>query len=366
MKKHLAIVASTVLALVLLDLLVGTALRLADGRVPALQGLVRFFDYGRSVPGKLQEWEEHPEEPENLYDVAWRTDMLATSAIRFAEDPADVATVRVYGMSFVNHVFEAAQRIEPTLRLDAHSGPGAPPNFAYAVFLDDRANRRKGDIVALGILSSAIAPLAAMSNRTWAFEQPAPFTYPVFLPEGDTLRRIEPLVNSADEERALATDPIRAAAWDAQLRSSDALWSPAAFSLPILDQSPFARLVRRSLAIGTIDRREQALLANPEGAPLPYATILRRMVTNFARIAREDGQIPVVVLIQTRDLGDPDLRGILWETLEAGGIPYLATADYQQVSDPTAFLPDGHYTPAVNAEFGQALLDILSRARTSE
>lgn len=366
MRKHLTIVASTVLALVLLDLLVGTTLRLDDNRVPALQGLVRFFDYGRSVPGKLQAWVEHPEEPGNLYDVAWRSEMLATSAIRFAEDPADVPTVRIYGMSFVNDVFEAAQRIDPTLRLDAHSGPGAPPNFTYAVFLDDRENRRKGDVVALGILSSAIAPLAAMSNRTWAFEQPAPFTYPVFLPEGDTLRRIEPLVNSAAEERALTADPVRAAAWDTQLRSTDALWSSAAFSLPFLDQSPFARLVRRSLAIGTIDRREQALLANPEGAPLPYGIILRRMVTNFARIAREDGQTPIVVLIQTRDPGDPDIRGLLLETLEADGIPYLATTDYQQVSDPTAFLPDGHYTPAVNAVFGQALLGKLSRARTSE
>lgn len=366
MKKHLAIVASTVLALVLLDLLVGTALRLADGRVPALQGLVRFFDYGRSVPGKLQEWEEHPETPGNLYDVAWRTDMLATSAIRFAADPPGAVTMRIYGMSFVNDVFEAAQRIEPSLRLDAHSGPGAPPNFTYAVFLDDRANRRKGDVVALGILSSAIAPLAAMSNRTWAFEQPAPFTYPVFLPEGDALRRIDPLINSAEEERALITDPVHAAAWDAQLRSTDALWSPTAFSLPILDRSPFARLVRRSLAIGTIDRREQALLANPDGAPLPYGIILRRMVTDFARIAREDGQTPIVVLIQTRDPEDPDLSGLLRETLEADGIPYLATTDHQRTSDPTAFLPDGHYTPTVNAIFGQALLDILSRARTGE
>ena len=43
-------------------------------------------------------------------------------------------------------------------------------------------------IVVLGFLSSSLHAMASLSNRTWSFEQPAPFTYPVFLPEGAGLR----------------------------------------------------------------------------------------------------------------------------------------------------------------------------------
>jgi len=87
------------------------------------------------------------------------------------------------------------------------------------------------------------------------------------------------------------------------------------------------------------------------------------MITRFADVARQDGQIPVVFLVQGRNPGDPDLLGLLKETLRMGDIPYLATADHQDPRDPSAFLSDGHYRPSVDALFGQAFLDLIGDLR---
>jgi hypothetical protein len=348
----------TLLALVAID--AGVAVLLDAMRAAGEGGLVRYFEYGRSVPGKLARWVDRPDDPGNLFNVAWRPDILAASAAGFRREDPEVPVVRAYGMSFVGHVLDAAAAQAPGLPVDLHAGPEAPPNFTYALFLDDRANRRPGDVVVLGILSSAVPAMAALSNRSWAFEQPAPFTYPVFLPAGDGgLERIDPLVNSAEEERAAMADPARGAAWSAQLARVDGFRSAVAFDLPLLDASPFARQVRRALALGSIRRRQHAL----EEGGYPYRDVLGRMVRSFVETARADGQVPVVMLIQSADAADPDVLDMVRPVLDELGAPYLATRDIADPHDPSNFVPDGHYTAEANARFGTAFLDIVSRSR---
>lgn len=357
MKKTLAVLGLTLALLIVMDGLVALALNVFE-RQGRLNTLVRYFDYGRSVPGKLRNWEDHPEDRDNLYDFAWRSQSFDASVARFAEEPADTGpVVRSYGMSFVVNILGAAVNQDPSVAWDNHSGPAAPPNFTFTLFTDDRVNRRPGDIVVLGILSSSVAAMAAMSNRTWAFEQPAPFTYPVYWPEGDSgLKRVEPLINSAAAERALRTDPDAARAWRDQLAHEDAFYSYAAFGATWLDRSPFARLVRRSLALGQISRTDAKILS---GRAYPHDEVLRRMIQAFAAMAREDEQIPIVLLIQSREPDDPDLLAITRPALEAGAIPYLATAEHFDPRNIGGFLGDGHYKPEVDMMFGARFLDIL-------
>lgn len=322
--------------------------------------LVRFFDYGRSIPGKLAQW-EHTDKPGDLFDVAWRPQILSASTRAFEQELPDTGgVIRGYGMSFVNHILESAAQADPALDLDLHSGPAAPPNFTYALFLDDRMNRRAGDVAVLGILSSSVADMFSFSNRTWAFEQPAPFTYPVFRPQGqDGLARIDPVVESLAEELALSEKVGVRDRWSQQLATEDPIYTRAAFGWPWSDSSPFIRLVRRSAATEAIKNREDAVLAEPESGPTPYGAVLSRMITRFAAIARSDNQLPVVFLIQTRDRTDPPLLKLLRATLKADKIPYLATVEHQDANDFSAFLPDGHYRPAVDARFARAFLDLL-------
>lgn len=358
MKRTFMVLGLTLICLVLMDVIVAFALGWAE-RTGRFGSLVTYFEYGRSVPGKLARWEDNPDPRGNLYDAAWRETLIEQSHEAFLAEPEEEGPViRSYGMSFVNNILRSAVELRPDLVWDGHSGPGAPPNFTYALFEEDRDNRKAGDVVILGILSSAVPAMAALSNRTWAFEQPAPFTYPVYWPDGEGLVPVEPLINSSEEERSLRADPAVARRWARQLAEDDAFYAWPTFGAPWLDVSPFARLVRRSLAISDVAKTEADILS---GSPYPYAEVLRRMIRSFSETARSDGQIPIVFLIQSRDPGDADLLVALQSVLNEEEILYLATAMYFDPRDPSGFLPDGHYAPGVDRTFAEAFLEMLER-----
>ena len=363
MRRLIATLATTLALLVLLDVAVAGVLALAE-RQGVAGSLVRYFAYGTSVPGKLERWIADPDAPENLFDVAWADDMLESSTAAFAAEPADNGpVVRSYGMSFVNDVVRGAREVRPSLAVDVHGGPAAPPNFTYGRFLDDRANRRGGDVVVLGVLSSSIPALVSLSNRTWVFEQPAPFTYPRFRPDGaEGLVRIDPLVTSAEQERGLVATPELRAAWEAQLAAEDGLYSPLAFAFPLADHSPFLRLVRRRLATSAIAERQAALVGGDPEAWAELSETLERIMLGFAEAARADGQVPVVVLVQTRGPTPPDLAARFGPFLEEMGIPHLFTTDVADPADRTLFKSDGHYTAVANRDFGAALLEVIDGA----
>lgn len=360
MKRQAGIFGLTLLALLLIDGAVAVGLH--SGLAP--RAVERYFEYGRSVPGKLDRWIAQPALPDNLFDTAWVPAEMAKSQTAFAaEDPADGPVLRSYGMSFSANILRAALQADPSLRRDLHGGPAAPPNLAYEVFLRDRANRRPGDVVILSFLSSSVAAMASMSNRSWVFEQPAPLTYPIFLPDPETptgLLRLAPLVEGAADERGLQDDPAAARAWQAQLAAHDGFYTHAAFALPALDASPFARLVRRALAVGAVEDRKADIIADP--ARYPYPEVLNRMIVNFADIARADGQYPLIMLIQGRDPGDPDLWGITQDTLLRRDVPVLVTARNFDVTDPGNFRQDGHFAPAVDRHLGEVVATQLRAA----
>lgn len=358
MRKILSLLALTFLWLAIMDVGVAGVLRWTETH-GKMGGLVRYFEYGRSVPGKLARWEANPDAPANLYDVAWRPDIIAASQTDFRNEPAEIGpVVRSYGMSFTNNIIRKAQAADPALQVDLHSGPGAPPNFTYALFLEDRENRRPGDIVVFGVLSSSLTAMASLSNRTWAFEQPAPFTYPVFYPDGDALSKIEPLIENAEAQRTLQSGSKQARSWTDQLSAEDAFYSPVTFGAPWLDYSPFARLVRRSLAKNHVDKTKQEILT---GKTYPYTDVLPRMIMEFDRIARSDGQIPIVMLIQTRNPHDANLLVLTKAALDRSGIRYLATEEHFDPQNPSGFLADGHYKPDIDERFGEHFLTLLQR-----
>lgn len=357
MRATLKTLGLTFLVLVLLDL--GVHLGLDHG---APQGLVRFFNFGRSVPGKLAQWQALPEQLSSPREVAWRDTMMRSSAMKFATEPATQGPViRGYGMSFLYNILTAAQQGCPALALDMHAGPGAPANATYAMFLDDRASRRAGDVVVLGILSETLEGMFSLSNRTWVFEQPAPFTYPLFSPDPASpgLLRHEPLVTSLVDEDRLATDPVFAAAWTAQLARLDRAYMAGAFAWPALDASPLARLLRRGLVMPELAKRRRAAMAEIADPTSQGAETLRRILAGFADMALADGQLPIVALIQGNRPA-PDLARLLCPGLRSRGVTCFATSELQDPRDRHAFLNDGHFKPEIDELFGKAFLQLLS------
>jgi hypothetical protein len=356
MQKTLQVFLWTCVSLITMDLAVSAVLNVAE-RSGKADRLVQYFDYGRSIPGKLEEWADTPGSPRNLRKVAWRPDMIKASAAAFAQEASgEGPVVRSYGMSFVDNILRAAVKLKPDLLWDSHAGPGAPPNFTYTIFEDDRANRKPGDIVVLGLLSSAVPAMAALSNRTWVFEQPAPFTYPIYQPDGEGLKRIDPLVESLSDEVALATDSIAAEAWRMQLVEEDLFYSLATFGAPFLDHSPFLRLLRRSLGTSHIDAVKNEIVR--KGA-YPYAVVLERITRQFIKTAKADGLVPFVMLIQSNDPNDADLRAILQPVLQKTDVAYLATADVVSPDNPAAFLPDRHFRPDIDERLASLVLSAL-------
>lgn len=365
MKASISMAALVLVLLAGLDAGVASGLHWAQER-GRLGALVQYFDYGRSVPGKLARWEADPAAPGSLYDIAWRagpTSALSGGAITNNQASSGI-TIRSYGMSFVDNILRYAQDYNPALTVDRHSGPGAPPNYTYALFLEDAPNRQPGDVAVLGVLSSSIPPMAAMSNRTWVFEQPAPFTYPVYYPNetGPGLRVVAPLVNSAADERALQQRPDARAAWKAQLAQEDLFYSPITFGATWLDVSPFARMVRRALAKAHVERSKTHVL---DGA-YPYAEALRRMILTFAETARDADQIPLVMLVQNEASARTDLLKITKSVLVQYDIPYFATAEHFDPSDLSGFLQDGHFRAHLDRKFGEVFADMVSTLATSD
>jgi hypothetical protein len=358
MKRTFGVFGLTVLLVAVLDIAVAFTLNWAE-RTWRFGGLVQYFEYGRSVPGKLEKWRKNSDAGFNLYDVGWREADVATSSADFAtEDPGQGPVIRSYGMSFVNNIIENAVMLDPDIIWDQHAGPGVPPNYTYALFEDDRENRRSGDIVVLGVLASTLPAMGSFSNQTWAFEQPAPLTYPIYQPTSGGLMRIDPVITSSSQLSTLRTNKTLAAKWHDQLTQYDAFYGIETHGAPVLDASPFARLIRRAAATSHVAQTKTEILSSQS---YPYRDALNQMIQEFVQTAQSDGQVPVVMLVQDKDAGGVNLLKTVQPALLETGVSYFATAEHFDPRDPSGFLSDGHYRPEIDRLFAAAFLKLLQK-----
>jgi hypothetical protein len=350
----------TIFVLILLDLTVAFGLNWAESH-NKFDSLVRYFEYGRSVPGKIKKWHEVKNVKGNLLDVAWLPNLVEESSVAFADEHYSKPVIRTYGFSFVNHIMKQLVSINDQYPWDAHAGPGAPPNFTFSAFENDRENRKSGDIVILGVLSSSLTGMAALSNQTWAFEQPAPFTYPIYTIEESKLAKTEPVVYDLQDQLRVFNDDQAKSEWYQQLAEHDKFFSPITYGMVWLDNSPFVRLVRRTLAKSHIQSIKSNILESQE---YDYKNILGAMFKSFAEKARKDGQLPIVMLIQSNKPDDPNLLALYKQVLEQEKITYFSTENYFSPKDTSGFLPDGHYKQHVDTLFAEELLKLLDKTQT--
>lgn len=350
MMRFLKTLALTILLLAVLDGVVAGALHVADSR-GKLTGLVRFFDYGRSVPGKHAVWQETLGAVDNPMEASWIGDVLATPMTRMAtSDEKPPLTIRSYGMSFSANIFRAALNMDQSLSWDMHVAPAASPNFTFHASQIDRPNREAGDVVVMTFLSSSVPGMASLSNRTWNLEQPMPFTYPIFRAVDGELRETAPMAKSLEDE----LNPAFFESWALQIRNEDGNYLREAFALPFLDASPFFRLTRRAITSRAETKAKQAVLES-----FPVAATLQLMARQFANDVREDGQMPIIFLIQSRNPADAQLLDMLKPTLDAHNIPYMATVEHVDPTNPGHFRADGHYAYVKDNIFAEAFLELI-------
>jgi hypothetical protein len=321
--------------------------------------LVTYFDYGRSIEGKIRRLIGPTDETSGpLASAGWIDgDDIAKQPDRAAR--RDGLLVTVYGMSFSLQVGTAMAELDSRITLRLLGGPAAPANHSFAYYQRDRGGNAQ--VVILGVLASSVMGLATNNGMTWRFEGPAPFTYPRFRSTPAGLKARWPSARTLEEMREALGDPD---SWDqliAQIRADDDVYDPFLFTHNALDRSALIRLIRRAWSqrtLGQVRRR----FYNSSGFVQDSDEIktLCAILAAFSDEVHKDGKLPIVLLIQ-----DPNYRDHLYQavksTIEEKAIPYVSTHTICPTTNPKHFLPDSHFTPEANQLIARAALEVIDR-----
>ena len=94
--------------------------------------LAQYFDYGRSIAGKLARLVGSTDARSAPIVVAGWIDRECRHTP--SPSPPGRIGVTVYGMSFTEHIANQLEQLDPTLAISTYGGPAAPANHSYACF----------------------------------------------------------------------------------------------------------------------------------------------------------------------------------------------------------------------------------------
>lgn len=318
-----------------------------------------YFDYGRSIEGKVRrQMGPTNDTSAPIAQAGW------LNAQKIEEQPqvpapGDDLLIANYGMSFTMRVMGEMERLDPRITLRTMAGPAAPPNFSYSAYQFDRG-KHKANVVVLGILASSVKGLDAMTGMTWGAEVPAPYTFPKYKVEQGKLQAIQPQIQSLDQLRAAMQSPEQWNAFVHQLQTNDRFFNAFTFEQTILDNSALFRLLRRAWAKADQEGRT-AQIHSKDGFNEQWeqATVLKRIVEEFSTTAKQDGIMPIVLLINDRGYDD-HLYQLLRSTLEQNAIPFVSTHDIAPATDQKNFVGDGHFIPEVDQKIAAKVLALIN------
>jgi hypothetical protein len=358
--RTLAVLGSTLLALVGMDLAVGIVARPPSDPSREPNALARYFGYGESIEGKLRrQLGTTLDKDAPILKAGWIPQECGARPT--SGSPTGIS---IYGMSFTERMAAQLRELDPGLDITSFGGPGASANHSYGCFL---YRQDKGldhnPVQVLGILAGSLRRTMTTSGLGTSFEQPQPFTYPRYVPTDGGLKQIDPPI--ADQQglhRVLASRD----AWQAYVAAlgrQDPFISPILANHNLLDYSVTARMLRRAWGQRHIQAETDRLRGNGDmdGDPNLMRGV-QAMVADFATKARSSGARPVVVLFEDRGY-DGVLRRTIVPTLRANDIPYVLSGDIAPATDAGIFLGDGHFLPEIDRKIAQAVLPIVKTGR---
>ena len=348
----------TLAALAVLDVATQRAFPMpADANQPP-GTLARYFDYGRSIEGKLARLVGPTDAHSAPIVVAGWIDREC----RHTPPPPlpGRSGVTIYGMSFSAHIAGQLEQLAPTLAISSYAGPAAPPNHSYACFLSvNAAGDDPNGIQIFGVLASSIPRLLTLGGLTTSFEAPAPFSYPRYRLVAGRLIAEQPVVRSPEDLR----EPARMASYRDQLAADDAFYDPWQMSQSWADDSVVLRMLRRGYAQAELARRTKRLVNDGSDYVDSHdiGPTLTAMLMQFAATSRAQGKLPIVILFQDRGSGADSLYRLVGPALMDAGVPVVSTHAIAPVTDPKNFVSDGHFTPAADRLIAEQTLQIIRR-----
>jgi hypothetical protein len=349
----------TLLSLATLDMAIGVLFRYPTDPLNINPGSLNlYFDYGRSLESKaFRQLGKTDEQSAPIAQAGWLNDAGKGEP---TQPKAGGVLVALYGMSFSNQVGEALQKLDPKITTRMIAAPYAPPNHSFAAYQRDRS-QHSAKVVILSILASGVQGLDSMTGLTLGGEVPAPYTFPQYDLVNGQLQPVLPQIQTLAQLRAARNNPQQWQAFVAQLAARDRFYNPLTFQHNFVDQSAILRLARRSWAKQYRDRVSQSIHTpsgfNPQWRQIP---VLQKMVEEFAAEAKQDGALPIVLLIQDQGYDD-HLYKILQPTLEQTGITAVSTHTIAPATDRQNFVGDGHFTAAANQRIAAKVLEVINQ-----
>lgn len=328
--------------------------------------LSRYFEYGRSVEGKLERMvAADPKAGGQLIGTGWIDPAILGSKPAQVEAGHDLL-MAVYGSSFALNATHEAARLDSRITIRDVGGPNAPPSHSYAAYKSD-APLRKADVVVFGVLSSGVPLMGSMSGLVWLFESPAPYTFPRYRVSsgGELTEELPTIRTEADFRRAFGRQSAEWIAFKDQLRRSDRGYDRFTLDASVADSSSVVRLVRR----GWVAHRqpyEESVYDPVSGfnAESEEVRALKAMLVDLKRRTCQRGERLIVLLLHTQRQADHLYRA-LEGTLKQANVEYVSTHALFSANDARNFVPDGHYTPEANAELARALQHLVRNGPSS-
>lgn len=354
--------AFVVAYLVVLDVSINVMFNYPRDPQAIASGLQRYFEFGRSVEGKLERMTGR-EDAESAQTIprGWVESEVYRNLVSQKQNDNDVL-VAAYGMSHTGLLVDAIDELDDRFLIRAITAPGAPPNWSFAAFGADR-QRRKADVAILGVMTDGVPGLSSTSGSTLNFDQPYAYSYPRFRIVDDELTAATPPFLDVVQYRSQFFDPDQWAEYREWLRANDKYFDALLYRASFLDHSALARLLRRAYASAQINRkRGEVLSGDGFNSTSEEVQVLVRIVSEFARDAREDGSLPIVYLVNNQGRGDHLFR-LLLPVLEDDEIPYLSTHAIAPPSDPRMFLDrNSHFIPEKDTELAREIIRIVEEA----
>jgi hypothetical protein len=362
--RKLAVSLWIMVSLVVLDIAVGAISRMpTDPRVQP-SSLQLYFDYGRSIEGKLRTLIK----PENgqsgpIVVAGW----IDSGCHRNVPNVAGTLGISIFGNSFSGQLSDTLRKLDPAVSVEEYLGPGAPPSHSYACFVKETSfGGDRDDVQIMGITASSLPRLEQIWGVTTSFEYPQPFTFPRYRlgPDGNLIAH-EPSVRSPDDLRRILSDREKWDNWLAELKANDYFYVHALTAEDPADLSTIARMVRRGFG-QYVNRSRMAKLRGRDGrfdAP-DIVDVLPKLIADFAKLARASGKRPIVVLFEEYGY-DGVLMPLLTDTLVRDRIEYVYSGNIVPANDLRNYASDGHFSPESNVRIATALLKLIDDRQTN-
>lgn len=362
MQNFIKSIFYTILFLIILDISIGYIVKYPENPFENYpSSLQTYFNKGRSVTGRLKQMiSEHG--VSGRAENGWLGTAVASDTLKVDSLNNINLKIRIYGMSFSNHMGEALHKVKPNAEVTLFHGGGAPPNYVLNAFLHD-STKSDAQIAVLGVYASGIYGVLCNTGFTWNFEMGRPYTYSSYTLKREEVVERRSEIQSLNEFKNTLYMKSDFEKYLNNMKKNDPFYSSYLIEETFFDKSLIYRLIRKGYSSGFMRRINAKYYSSKKGI-LPgtdMANSLNAIYKKFNEEARNADLFPVVFLINTTGFSD-HLYQFSKNYLEENSIPFISTHFSAPVEKRQFFLDDGHFTEDANKIFAKELLALYSNS----